>query len=380
MEEKEYKYYAFISYNYKDAKWGKRLQRKLEGYRMPATICNEHGWQRKPIRPIFFAPTDIQPGELSAELQERLKASRNLIVICSPNSAQSSWVGNEIAFFHSLGRANNIHFFIIDGIPHSGNVDTECFNSIIETLDMPEILGANIHEKINVFPWINRERAYVQIITKLLGIEFDSIWLRHKRLLKRAIAAYTAAAIAVLSIITAVWIYNQPLDVSLFLKESSTHNDSLPPLNDAVIILSLDNESKTETLSFPDSVTTFRNIPSRFLGKPARIIVNCPNWIPIDTVMTITESMSLNFRRDPLVYGNVNIRIWDPNAEKFIPDVVVSIAGIETTSDKDGRVKIFIPLEKQAEQYTITCSVPLVSNILEMPTTESSCIIVDPGR
>ncbi len=62
----------FISYNYKDIEWGKRLQRKLEHYRMPATLCSEHGWERTPIKPVFFAPSDIQPGGLTEELQERL--------------------------------------------------------------------------------------------------------------------------------------------------------------------------------------------------------------------------------------------------------------------------------------------------------------------
>ena len=96
MEQQQYKFFAFISYSSKDAKWGKRLQRKLEGYRMPATLCSERGWERKPMKPVFFAPTDIQPGGLTAELQERLRASRHLIVIGSPNSAQSEWVGKEI--------------------------------------------------------------------------------------------------------------------------------------------------------------------------------------------------------------------------------------------------------------------------------------------
>jgi hypothetical protein len=117
----QYKYFAFISYNTKDTAWGKRLQKKLESYKMPATLCSEHGWKRKPMSPVFFAPTDIQPGGLTEELQERLKTSRHLIVICSPNSAQSKWVGEEIKYFHSLGRPQNIHFFIVEGTPHSGD-------------------------------------------------------------------------------------------------------------------------------------------------------------------------------------------------------------------------------------------------------------------
>ena len=143
-----FKYFAFISYSSKDIAWGKKLQKKLEHYKLLATLCSEHGWERKPIKPVFFAPTDIQPDGLSGELQERRKASRNLIVICSPNSAKSQWVGKEIEFYHSIGRTKNIHFFIVDGIPHSGNPDTECFNPVINQLGLPEILGANIHEKI----------------------------------------------------------------------------------------------------------------------------------------------------------------------------------------------------------------------------------------
>ena len=81
LNQEQFKYFAFISYNSKDTEWGKRIQRKLEHYRMPSTLCSERGWDRTPIKPIFFAPTDIQPGGLDDELKERLKASRNLIVI-----------------------------------------------------------------------------------------------------------------------------------------------------------------------------------------------------------------------------------------------------------------------------------------------------------
>lgn len=47
MDNNAFKYFAFISYNAKDTNWGKKLQKKLEHYRMPATLCSEHGWERK---------------------------------------------------------------------------------------------------------------------------------------------------------------------------------------------------------------------------------------------------------------------------------------------------------------------------------------------
>lgn len=54
MKPQEYKYFAFISYNSLDYKWGKRIQKKLERYRMPATLCSKHGWKKNPMRPVFL--------------------------------------------------------------------------------------------------------------------------------------------------------------------------------------------------------------------------------------------------------------------------------------------------------------------------------------
>lgn len=178
-----YKYFAFISYSSKDTEWGELLQKRLEHYRLPLSLCKEHDWERTPMNPVFFAPTDIQPGGLGEELQERLRISRNLIIICSPNSAQSEWVGKEMEFFYQLGRTKQIHFFVVEGRPHSGNSNTECFNPIVDTLGLPEILGANIHEETYRCSWMNKERAYVQLISNLLDLPFDLFWPLHKRIL-----------------------------------------------------------------------------------------------------------------------------------------------------------------------------------------------------
>jgi hypothetical protein len=377
MTNQQFKYFAFISYNSKDTEWGKKVQKKLEHYRMPATLCSEHGWERKPISPIFFAPTDIQPGGLTEELQDRLRASRNLIVICSPNSAKSEWVGREIEFFHQLGRTKQIHFFIVEGTPHSGNPETECFNPIVNTLGMPEILGANIHEKIYRWPWMNKERAYVQLISKLLGVEFDAIWQRHKRLLIQKIITWAIVSIAVVASLIGVWITNQPVDVEMRLKEVSVHNDQLPPLQNAIITITLDNETKTDTLNNIDNSIVFTNIPHRFIGKEVRVTATCRDYLDVDTIITLSKDVILNISRNPSVFGDVHFRLWNPETEKPLANEVIEIAGQTATSDEDGRVSLFIPLEVQQAKYAITSSVPLANDTVYLPCGPDDVILTE---
>lgn len=372
----QYKYFAFISYNSKDMAWGKRVQKKLEHYRMPATLCSEHGWERNPLKPIFFAPTDIQPGGLTAELQERLKASRHLIVICSPNSAKSNWVGEEIAYFHLLGRTANIHFFIVDGIPHSGNEDTECFNPVVETLGMPEILGANIHEKVSPWPWVNKERAYVQLITKLLGVEFDSIWQRHKRLMIQQTIAWTIGIVAVLAALLGVWITNQPVDVRMTLNETSVHNDNLPPLKDAIVTLTIDNETKTDTVPSLEATALFANIPHSALGKEAHVTISAQDWLTTDTTVILSEDMTISMRRDPKPYGDIQFKLWNPDTENTYPNVTVTINGHNATADADGMIRCSMPLAEQDTLYIINAPMLLDNDTLHVPTTTSTSIIV----
>lgn len=372
--EQEYKYFAFISYSSHDYKWGKRIQDKLEHYRMPTTLCSKHGWKRQPMRPVFFAPTDIQPGGLSEELQERLKASRNLIVVCSPHSAQSEWVGKEIAYFHQLGRTQQIQFFIVDGIPHSGNPVTECFNPIIKTLGLPEILGANIHERIYRLPWLNQERAYVQLITKLLGVEFDSIWQRHRRLLIRQVVTWIIGVIAILISLIIVWHSNQPVDIQLSLQEQSISNQHLPPLHDAIVTLTLDKETKIDTISSFSDKGRFLYIPHRYIGKDVRITISCPDYLPVDTTITLMENIEVNIYRNPAVYGNIQFKLWNTSKESYVGNTTIRVDEIVAVSDAEGVVRTTVPLAKQKKEYRLSSTVPLEDSVLYMPYGKD-CVI-----
>lgn len=372
--EQQFKYFAFISYSSHDTKWGKRLHKKLESYSIPSTLCKKHGWKRKPLNPIFFAPYEIQPGTLSEELKDRLRESRHLIVICSPYSAQSYWVGLEIEFFHQLGRTKDIHFFIIDGVPNSGDKTTECFNNKIKELGIPEILGANIREKVYRWSWLNRERAYVQIVTKLLGVEFDSIWQRHKRMLWQKMTLWLIGLTAVLAALIGTWLANRPVDVEISLNETSAHNNNLPPLHDAVITLMLDNERKTDTLHTMGSTTTFTNIPANMIGKEVRVLFMCEDWCTTDTTLELNKNITLNISRDINAFGHVRFTLYDSQVTP-IAGKTINISGVKATSNAQGVVDAIIPIEKQNIIYNLTSSeVSLADTIIDAKCGDSDAV------
>lgn len=312
---------------------------------MPATLCSDRGWKRKPINPVFFAPTDIQPGPLSDELKERLKASRNLIVICSPNSAQAEWVGKEIEFFNLLGRDRDIHFFIVDGIPNSGDPATECFNPVVKELNLPEILGANIHEKIFRLPYLNRERAYVQLISKLLGVEFDSIWKRHKRQLI-AKASYLLCAMVMFLVILYLFAIPVRLTIDVYMQKSQLPTGDVTTLR----VNGAEYVSETKGLSFNQIL-----LPGYKRFSEINISAASEYFIPFDTLIRpglgLKKQVNIYLRRDSTfaIYGG---NVYDENMN-IIEGVQVEVDSITAFTDASGYFHIFLPLDRQRTERMI---------------------------
>jgi hypothetical protein len=121
-----FKYQAFISYSHRDERWARWLHKGLETYRIPTRLVG----QTTPAGPIprrltpIFRDRDELPSatDLSAKVEEALRASANLIVICSPQAAASRWVGEEILAYKRLGRASRIFCLIVAGEPNASAV------------------------------------------------------------------------------------------------------------------------------------------------------------------------------------------------------------------------------------------------------------------
>jgi len=359
--EQQYTYYAFVSYRSSDEKWAKWLQEKIEGYRLPTTIQHENtDLPKSRLRPCFRYHTDIQPNELKTELRNKLEQSKYLLVICSPRSAQSPWVGAEIDTFVELGRRNRIIPIIVEGRPYSNDPATECYNpSLLKHFPHSddinqdrEILGVNIHEEGSGSAYMKRERAVMQVVSRMLNVSFDRIWQRQKRRIIRRAVFSVIGALLVLASLLAVWIMNQPFNSRVTLYESSPAVEALPPMHNAVVTLTLPDEERTDTIRSFDEEVLFRYLPARLKNQEVAVHVEAPDYLPLDTIVMLNDILSLPLARDPQVYGSLNaVVLLNGN---IASSKRIMVENFDVTTDAAGRFTLFIPLEQQKKSYFIT--------------------------
>ena len=230
-------YFAFISYKREDEAWARRLQRKLEYYRMPSAIRKTHPGLPESIRPVFKDTTDLEPGALAKKIRVALDDSRFLIVICSPRSARSEWVSKEAQAFIDSGRTDHIIPFIIDGEPNSADPAKECFPDSLRALKgEQELLGVNINE-------MGYQAAVLKVIARMFGLRFDTLWQRHERDRRRrqllSLAGVAIVAAAAIAIASYIWRQNVALDSANTSLADSNHRlelayNDLEAANDSV--------------------------------------------------------------------------------------------------------------------------------------------------
>lgn len=128
------RYSAFISYSHRDKRWADRLHRGLESYRLPKALRGKAAYTRPSgdrLLPVFRDREEFaSSADLGEAIRDALDNSATLVVLCSPRSAKSRWVNQEIEYFLSLGRADRIQCFIVDGEPFASadpaRAEAEC--------------------------------------------------------------------------------------------------------------------------------------------------------------------------------------------------------------------------------------------------------------
>jgi tetratricopeptide (TPR) repeat protein len=212
----ELKYQAFISYSHRDEAWARWLHKALETYRIPRRLVGlstATGVIPRRLTPIFRDRDELPSAtDLSAKVEEALRQSTNLIVICSPRATASRWVGEEILTFKRLGRADRIFCLIVDGEPNAtdipGREAEECFPRALRfrvdaagklTLVPTEPIAADARSGKD-----GKNTAKLRLIAGLIGVGFDDLRQREQQRRVRQLAAITASASVVMVVTIAL--------------------------------------------------------------------------------------------------------------------------------------------------------------------------------
>jgi len=354
-----YKYYAFISYKSEDEKWAKRLQEDVEKYRLPSYLCKKYPSSSKRLKPCFRYHTDIGINELKSELNEKLEKSKFLIVVCSPKSAASDWVGDEIETFVRLGRKINIIPFIVDGVPYSED-ETECLHPLIKKQfprsesheDDREILGANVNEEGQGSRRAKWNKAVVKVIAKMQGLEFDELWQRERRRRIRNLIVGSFVGVVLMCLLGFEYYKTRPCDIHFVVKDMSVSNDHMPQLQNATLVAYVGDNRYEHTLKTLDDMLTVNNVPAALLGTPVRVVFHHDDYLTMDTTFLLDKSQTVGIRRNDSVYGNIELLLFDLHGLP-LPNCSVTVHNHICITDSCGILRCFIPLAEQRERYEI---------------------------
>jgi len=210
------RYRAFISYSHRDKAWAGWLHRALETYAVPKRLVGQataFGEIPARLAPIFRDRDELASAtDLGRKVNEALAQSESLLVICSPHSASSRWVNEEVLAFKRLGRSERIFCLMVDGEPGAselpGRAAEEC---LAPALRHP--LGADgelSHQRTepiaaDVRPGKDgKANAKLKLIAGMLDLGLDVLKRRELQRRARRMAALATLALIVMAATTAL--------------------------------------------------------------------------------------------------------------------------------------------------------------------------------
>ena len=214
MANSTFAFRAFISYSHQDKAWADWLHKALETWRVPSRLAGTTtatGVIPERLTPIFRDCEELASAtDLGRAVNAALANSETLIVICSPNSAQSRWVNEEVLAFKRMGREERIFCLIVGGEPYAsdkaGRYAEECFCPALRfTLDHSGKLTGERTEPIaaDARPGADsKANAKLRLIAGMLGVAFGALVQREAHRHRRRMLAVTVASVVGMAIAT----------------------------------------------------------------------------------------------------------------------------------------------------------------------------------
>lgn len=202
-------YRAFISYSHADQKVARWLHRAIENYRVPSPLVGtqgESGIVPRRLGKVFRDEEELAgAAQLGPQLEDPLRASEALIVICSQRAAASRWVDHEIRFFKQVHPDRPVLAVIAEGEPIGAE---NCFpesllygvtpDGEIDRSSPMEPLAPDLQKS-------DETTVKLKLIAGLLGVRYDDLARRELKRARRQMAliiGVTGSVIIALSALT----------------------------------------------------------------------------------------------------------------------------------------------------------------------------------
>lgn len=189
----EYRYEAFISYSHteNDARVAREIQRFIEGFSIPRAFREHAGRAR--FGKVFRDEDELVAGaSLASGLEDAIRDSRWLIVVCSPAAAASPWVAREIEAFVAEHGASRVLAVLASGEP------AEAFPaSLAAGVGLPSVssepIAADLRPSV---PRAKRRAELLRLAAPLIGCAYDDLAQRQRvRMCRRAVAMAGAVCV-----------------------------------------------------------------------------------------------------------------------------------------------------------------------------------------
>lgn len=200
MSMQQFEYDIFLSYRHKsmDSLITQKTFHFVEGYRLPAAL------RRRGYKDIHRAFRDTEELPVSRILTDTidnaLRSTHSLIVVCSTDTPSSEWVDREVSTFIELGRAEHIFPLLISGDPEvSFPPSLKQVPDIMDRVMDIRTPGNPVRKMI-----AKEDPELLKIIADVTGCPLRELQREHSLRKTRRFAARAAAAAAAFLLVGAV--------------------------------------------------------------------------------------------------------------------------------------------------------------------------------
>ncbi|MDA7916259.1 hypothetical protein N9B94_03395 [Verrucomicrobia bacterium] len=167
-----------------DMRWATWLQQRLESYRLPSVLEEKlDSLGAEPKRRGKALLLSLENGAKLEAIEDQLKRSRFLVVVCSPDAANSSDMDQMIRSFKRLEREHRVQCLIVAGeayassrlepegeecLPRAIKYEVDKDGSINDTPAAPAAADIRAHRE-------GRRNAFLKILSGLFRLEFEEM-------------------------------------------------------------------------------------------------------------------------------------------------------------------------------------------------------------